>query len=97
VSNNLNCNHSWYKNLCKYIDEECKASVLTIDPTVDESQPAIKSKWSIMPVLPIDIKSTSSDRVYLCDLGFTKNMFSSVNIKYESPFGAKFVIPLHNE
>lgn len=83
----------WYKNLVKYI-ENCKASVLSIDPCCEGS--AIQSKWCVIPVLPLDM-SVKCGRVYLCDLGFTKNMFQSVNIKYKSPFGAKFLIPLYND
>lgn len=84
---------TWYKNLVKHIDN-LKASVLTIDPAVEGS--ALQSKWCITPVLPMSM-SPNCGRVYLCDLGFTKNMFNSVNIKYQSPFGAKFLIPLHND
>lgn len=84
---------SWYRSLVKYV-ENCKASVLSIDPVAEGS--AIKSKWCILPMLPMPMDD-SCGRVYLCDLGFTKSMFNSVNIKYQSPFGAKFCIPLHND
>ena len=79
--------------LIRYI-ENCKASVVSIDPPVTGS--VIQSKWCITPVLPMAM-SNNCGRVYLCDLGFTKSMFQSVNIKYQSPFGAKFLIPLHND
>ena len=79
--------------LIKYI-ENCKASVVSIDPPVNGS--VIHSKWCITPVLPMAM-AANCGRVYLCDLGFTKSMFQSVNIKYQSPFGAKFLIPLHND
>lgn len=92
-ASNLQSGHIWYKNLVKYI-ENCKASVLSIDPNSEGS--AIQSKWCVIPVLPLEM-SARCGRVYLCDLGFTKNMFQSVNIKYKSPFGAKFLIPLHND
>lgn len=86
-------NQTWYRELIKYVDT-CKASVVSIDP-VKEGTP-IKSKWCILPVLPYAM-SENCGRVYLCDLGFTKSMFNSVDIKYQSPFGAKFLIPLHND
>lgn len=84
---------TWFRGLLKFLDS-CKASVLSIDPVAEGTD--IKSKWCVLPVLP---KPMSEDcgRVYLCDLGYTKKMFSSVNIKYASPFGAKFLIPLHND
>jgi enhancer of mRNA-decapping protein 3 len=90
-----------FRNLTRFI-ENSKASVLTIDPTVEDnsssssSMCSIPSKWSITPVLPLAFPE-SCGRVYLCDFGFTKKMFQSVNIKYESPFGSKFLIPLHND
>jgi len=96
IINSLNINTStqtWYRQLVNHIDT-LKASVLSVDPIPDGSQ--IKSKWCVLPVLPKEM-SESCGRVYLCDLGFTKKMFNSVNIKYQSPFGAKFVIPLHND
>lgn len=92
VDGSLN-SQSWYRSLVKYV-ENCKASVLSIDPVAEGS--AIKSKWCILPMLPMPMDD-SCGRVYLCDLGFTKAMFNSVNIKYQSPFGAKFCIPLHND
>ena len=83
----------WYRSLVRYI-ENCKASVLAIDPNTEGS--AINSKWCVLPVLPMAM-SNNCGRVYLCDLGFTKSIFKTVNIKYQSPFGAKFLIPLHND
>ena len=74
--------------------ESSKAFVLTIDPSGEPS--SIQSKWSISPVLPLEL-SKQSGRVFLCDLGFTKGIFQAVNIKYQSPFGSKFFIPLHND
>lgn len=83
----------WYMNLVNYI-QNCKASTLSIDPDVEGS--LIKSKWCVLPVLPKPMPE-SCGRVYLSDFGFTKSMFNCVNIKYQSPFGAKFCIPLHND
>ncbi|CAF0730117.1 unnamed protein product [Brachionus calyciflorus] len=79
--------------LRKYV-LNCKASVLSIDPSINSENNVLQSKWCITPVLPMEMLS-SSGRVYLCDFGYTKQIFESVNIKYQSPFGAKFVIPLH--
>ena len=84
--------HAWTRGLLKFI-EGCKASVLAIDPACEGT--AIKSKWCVLPVMPM-VMSPDCGRVYLCDLGFTKGLFNAVNIKYQSPFGAKFLIPLHD-
>jgi enhancer of mRNA-decapping protein 3 len=86
-------NQAWFRELIKYV-ESCKANVLTIDPCQEGS--ALQSKWSILPILPMAM-SSNCGRVYLCDLGVTSSVFNSCNIKYQSPFGAKFLIPLHND
>jgi enhancer of mRNA-decapping protein 3 len=84
---------SWFKRIIEYLDE-CKASVVTIDPP-SEGAIVPKSKWCIVPVLPMSMDS-SCGRIYLADLGFTHRMFDAVGVKYKSPFGAKFLIPLHD-
>lgn len=74
--------------------EISKAYVVTIDPSGEPS--LIQSKWSVCPVLPFDLPKQAG-RMFLCDLGFTKGIFQAVGIKYQSPFGSKFLIPLHND
>lgn len=86
--------HAWYRSLIRNVSN-LKASVLAVDPDKDGSS-LFKSKWCIVPVMPMEM-SSNCGRIYLCDLGFTKNIFQSVNIKYKSPFGAKFLIPLHSD
>lgn len=83
------------KSLNDYV-ETCKASVLTIDPSSEGPVFLCKSKWCMVPVLPMCM-SANCGRVYLCDLGLTSRVFDSLGIKYKSPFGAKFVIPLHDQ
>ncbi len=89
----LMARQSWFKRVCAYL-EECKAPVLTIDPP-SEGAAVPKSKWCIVPVLPMSMHA-SCGRVYLADLGFTHKMFDAVGVRYKSPFGAKFLIPLHD-
>ena len=84
---------TWLKQLSRYL-EQCKASVISIDPA-SEGPILSKSKWSIVPVLPMSM-SANCGRVYLADLGFTCMMFEKAGVAYKSPFGAKFLIPLHD-
>ena len=35
-------------------------------------------------------------KLYLVNLGIPRNIYKEVGIKFSSPFGAKFVIPLHD-
>lgn len=85
----------WFRTLTKYIDTS-KACVLTIDPTSQGS--VINSKWCISPGLPFAFTNNNNcGRVYLCDIGFTRKMFQSVQVNYRSPFGSKFLIPLHDD
>lgn len=88
-----NKNQTNVQYLKKFV-QSCKANVLSIDPSVNEN--VVNSKWCITSILPMQMPKNSG-RVYLCDMGFTKQIFDSVNIKYQSPFGAKFVIPLHDD
>jgi len=82
-----------FRSLLKFV-ATCKASVLSIDPPMEGS--VIEAKWSVVPVLP-QAMSPNCGRLYLCDLGFSRKLFEMVAIKYQSPFGAKFLIPLHND
>nr|XP_022911862.1 enhancer of mRNA-decapping protein 3 [Onthophagus taurus] len=70
-----------------------KASVLAIDPPASGT-PGIIAKYSLAPVLPLP-HSTENGKIYLCNLGFPVDVFKHVDIMYRSPFGSKFVIPLH--
>ncbi|KAF5274365.1 hypothetical protein FQA39_LY07245 [Lamprigera yunnana] len=70
-----------------------KAAVLALDPPISGT-PGIITKFSIVPVLPLS-HSSGNGKIYLCNLGFPIQIFEEVGIKYKSPFGSKFVIPLH--
>lgn len=86
-------NQANIQSLKKYV-QTCKANAISIEPSTEEN--VLHSKWCLTSVLPMQMPKHSG-RVYLCDMGFTKQIFDSVNIKYQSPFGAKFVIPLHDD
>lgn len=70
-----------------------RAPVLAIDPPA-VGTPGISSKFSLVPVLPLS-HSQENGKIYLCNLGYPQQLFQEVGIKYQSPFGPKFVIPLH--
>ncbi|KAL3866142.1 hypothetical protein ACJMK2_043471 [Sinanodonta woodiana] len=84
-------NQTWYKTHEEWANQN-KAPVLTIDPLKDDA--TIQAKWCLQLVLPLPLKGNNS-QVYLCDLGFPKQVFLDAGIKYISPFSHKFVIPLH--
>ncbi|KAI4466889.1 hypothetical protein MML48_2g00014118 [Holotrichia oblita] len=70
-----------------------RASVLAIDPPA-AGTPGITAKFSLVPVLPLP-HSVENGKIYLCNLGFPIELFRNLKIQYKSPFGSKFVIPLH--
>lgn len=70
-----------------------RAPVLALDPPAI-STPGIVTKFSLVPVLPLS-HSADNGKLYLCNLGFPTRIYKDVGIKYRSPFGPKFVIPLH--
>ena len=39
---------------------------------------------------------SQAGKLYLVNLGVPRNIYKDANIKWSSPFGAKFVIPLHD-
>ncbi|KAJ8941921.1 hypothetical protein NQ318_013254 [Aromia moschata] len=69
------------------------APILALDPP-PIGTPGINPKFSLLPVLPLP-HTCNNGKLYLCNLGFPLDIFNEVGIKYKSPFGSKFVIPLH--
>nr|CAI5824480.1 unnamed protein product [Callosobruchus analis] len=81
-----------YPALAEWVNKN-KAPVLALDPPT-VGIPGIMPKFSLLPVLPLP-HSLNNGKLYLCNLGFPVDIFNEVGIKYKSPFGPKFVIPLH--
>lgn len=70
-----------------------RASILAIEPPATGT-PGIISKYSLVSGLPLS-HCAENGRLYLCNLALPNKVFSDVGITYKSPFGPKFVIPLH--
>ncbi|TRY54817.1 hypothetical protein DNTS_001784 [Danionella cerebrum] len=85
----------WYKAAADWANQN-RAPVLSIDPPVSGQAHAVEAKWSLSLGLPLPL-SEGAGRVYLCDIGIPRQVFQEVGIKYHSPFGCKFVIPLHSQ
>ncbi|XP_018573409.1 enhancer of mRNA-decapping protein 3 [Anoplophora glabripennis] len=85
-------NPKHYPLLSDWINKN-KAPVLAVDPPT-VGIPGITPKFSLLPALPLP-HSSDNGKLYLCNLGFPVDVFNEVGIKYKSPFGPKFVIPLH--
>jgi len=73
--------------------QESRAPVLAVDPP--PITPTLDIKMSLTWGLPLS-HSPQSGKLYLVNLGIPKNIYKEVGIKFSSPFGAKFVIPLHD-
>lgn len=73
---------------------ENRSSVLAIDPRPN-GIPDVQIKCSILPILPLNNTSSSCGKLYLCNLGIPDKFFQDSGITYKSPFGHKFVIPIH--
>lgn len=56
----------------------------------------IETKWSVHIALPQQTDNTCG-QAYLCDISLPKELFKHIGIKYRSPFGIKFCIPIHRE
>lgn len=70
-----------------------RAPVLALDPPSCGTV-GVETKFSLVPFLPL-AHSVENGKIYLCNLGCPLQIFKDVGIKYTSPFGPKFVIPLH--
>lgn len=70
-----------------------RAPVLALDPQASGT-PGMVAKLSLVPVLPLS-HCLENGKIYLCNLGLPLQIFQEVGIKYQSPFGSKFVIPLY--
>ncbi|XP_054645579.1 enhancer of mRNA-decapping protein 3-like [Dunckerocampus dactyliophorus] len=84
----------WYRAAADWANQN-RAPVLSIDPPVSGRGPAVEAKWSLSLCLPLHL-AEGAGRVYLRDIGIPRQVFQEVGIKYHSPFGCKFVIPLHS-
>ncbi|KAL4613210.1 enhancer of mRNA-decapping protein 3 [Arapaima gigas] len=100
VINCLDCHENaflrdqpWYQAAVNWANQN-RAPVLSIDPPVSGQEQAVEAKWSLSLGLPLTL-GESAGRVYLCDIGLPRQVFQEVGIMYHSPFGCKFVIPLH--
>ncbi|XP_066598209.1 enhancer of mRNA-decapping protein 3 [Prorops nasuta] len=77
---------SWAKNK--------RAPIIAIEPP-SFGTPGIRCKFSLLGGLPLS-HNVNNGRLYLCNLALPGKVFSDVGITYRSPFGPKFVIPLHS-
>ncbi|XP_047436292.1 enhancer of mRNA-decapping protein 3-like [Mugil cephalus] len=100
VINCLDCHENpllreqaWYQSAADWANQN-RAPVLSIDPPVSEQHQTVEAKWILSLGLPLP-SSKKDSRVYLCDIGIPKQVYQEVGINYHSPFGCKFVIPLH--
>ncbi|MEQ2183703.1 enhancer of mRNA decapping [Goodea atripinnis] len=84
----------WYRAAADWANQN-RAPVLSLDPPVSGQGHAVEAKWSLSLCLPLPL-AEGAGRVYLCDIGIPRQVFQEVGIKYHSPFGCKFVIPLHS-
>lgn len=101
VINCLDCHENaflrdqpWYKAAVDWANQN-RAPVLSVDPPMSEMEQGIDAKWSLALGLPLPLGERAG-RVYLCDIGIPQKVFQEVGINYHSPFGCKFVIPLHS-
>lgn len=67
---------------------------MAIDPPVTGIS-NISVKCSILPILPLENVSTLCGKLYLANLAIPDKFYGDAGVTYKSPFGHKFVIPLH--
>lgn len=67
---------------------------MAIDPPVTGLS-NIAIKCSILPILPLENISPTCGKLYLANLAIPDKFYCDAGVSYKSPFGHKFVIPLH--
>ncbi|XP_075215897.1 enhancer of mRNA-decapping protein 3 [Lycorma delicatula] len=72
---------------------DCRAPIVAIDPPATGT-PGISVKLSIVPTLPL-AHCPANGQIYLVNLAIPQKVYTELGIGYRSPFGPKFVIPLH--
>jgi len=85
--------HKYVNRLAAGWANESRAPVLALDPPASGT-PGVQAKYSLVPFLPLS-HSTNNGKLYLANIGLPVDVFRKVGIKYRSPFGPKFVIPLY--
>ena len=56
----------------------------------------IKADSTITLALPkIGLQNGNSGNIYLADIGIPKITFEKIGIKYDSPFGKSYIVPVH--
>lgn len=91
------CDQPWYCPLSRWTAQK-KAPVLAVDPPVSPlgANGTIHAKWGLSIALPLHGAHSTCAQMYLCDLSLPSQVYTRAGIRYTSPFGHKFVIPLHN-
>ncbi|KAL7642451.1 UNVERIFIED_CONTAM: hypothetical protein RMT77_007012 [Armadillidium vulgare] len=90
---NLGLNNQCWINDTNAWASGSRAPILSLDPPSDLSLP-YTPRIRLCPTLPLAYTSEKG-KVYLLNLNIPQQVFTSLDIKYTSPFGAKMVIPLH--
>jgi len=82
----------WHRAATKWA-QGSRAPVLAVDPP--PQPPSLDIKMTLTWGLPLS-HSPQSGKLYLANLGLPRNVYKEVGITWRSPYGAKFVIPLHD-
>lgn len=67
---------------------------MAVDPPVSGIS-NLNIKCSILPVLPLEDISSTCGKIYLSNLTIPDKFFYEAGVNYKSPFGHKFLIPIH--
>ncbi|XP_063241371.1 enhancer of mRNA-decapping protein 3 [Bacillus rossius redtenbacheri] len=84
--------HALYHRAASWANDS-RAPVLALDPP-PAGTPGVDTKLSLLSFLPL-AHAPHNGRLYLCNLACPQQVFEATGVKYASPFGPKFVIPLH--
>jgi len=72
---------------------DSKSVLLAVEPP-GAGTPGVPVRHSLVSGLPA-AHCPDNGNLFLVNLAIPQRVFSQLNIRYRSPFGSKFVIPLH--
>lgn len=83
---------------CGIKDVAIKYSILPILPLIQDPSTSAAATTTNKQTTTSEKTSTNNcGKLYLCNLGIPDKFYRDCGIKYKSPYGHKYVIPIHSK
>lgn len=82
---------------CGIKDVAIKYSILPILPLSQDSSTSAAAAAAGTSTATAKTTTNNCGKLYLCNLGIPDKFYRDCGIKYKSPYGHKYVIPIHSK